>query len=345
MSFVEQIKNEGVELEYKRMGAGTEPTAPPVIGIDEDDKTKDLEKLDIEIPVLTPRITREYKNLSELNLADFEFKPVKLKQYTDEEKKEIIFRDIITDEENHKTELKHVVIDATGATGYFAQHIKNDLRLVSGYDILYGIVKEFIRDHLFGEKVNLDDPNVLRNLSETEVRRTIIEEFKRQINKLTVVDRGEAEIASYIKVSNTKSFVVKQQDVLAPKKSVFNRIIGDSHFELEFAAFLDKCDDVISFAKNYMAIGFKLEYQNARGEISNYFPDFLVKTKQDELWIVETKGLEDVDVEPKRKRLQQWVEDVNQQQSKIRVAELFVPQEQFEKYRPANFAELIKLLS
>jgi len=345
MSFVEQIKSEGVELEYKRMGTGTEPTAPPVIGIDEDDKTKDIEKLDIEIPVLTPRIAREYKNLSELNLSDFEFKPVQLKQYSEEEKKEIIFRDIITDEESHKTELKHVVTDATGAVGYFAQHIKNDLRLVSGYDILYGVVKEFIRDYLFGEKVNLEDTNVMRNLSETEVRRTIIEEFKRQINRLTVVDRGEAEIASYIKVSNTKSFVVKQQDVLVPKKSVFNRVIGDSHFELEFAAFLDKCDDVISFAKNYLAIGFKLEYQNAKGEISNYFPDFLVKTKQNELWVVETKGLEDVDVEPKRKRLQQWVEDVNQQQSKIKVNELFVPQEQFDKYRPKDFTELLNLLS
>lgn len=345
MSFVEQIKSEGVELEYKRMGSGTEPTAPPVIGIDEDDKTKDIEKLDIEIPVLTPRIAREYKNLSELNLSNFEFKPVQLKQYSEEEKKEIIFRDIITDEESHKTELKHLVTDATGAVGYFAQHIKNDLRLVSGYDILYGVVKEFIRDYLFGEKVDLEDTNVMRNLSETEVRRTIIEEFKRQINKLTVVDRGEAEIASYIKVSNTKSFVVKQQDVLVPKKSVFNRVIGDSHFELEFAAFLDKCDDVISFAKNYLAIGFKLEYQNAKGEISNYFPDFLVKTKHNELWVIETKGLEDVDVEPKRKRLQQWVTDVNHQQSKIKVGEVFVSQDQFEKYRPANFSELIKILN
>jgi type III restriction enzyme len=344
MSFVEQIKSEGVVLEYKRMGSGTEPTAPPVIGIDEDDKTKDIEKLDIEIPVLTPRIAREYKNLSELNLLDFEFKPVQLKQYSEEEKKEIIFRDIITDEESHKTELRHIVTDATGAVGYFAQHIKNDLRLVSGYDILYGVVKEFIRDYLFGEKVDLEDTNVMRNLSETEVRRTIIEEFKRQINKLTVVDRGEAEIASYIKVSNTKSFVVKQQDVLVPKKSVFNRVIGDSHFELEFAAFLDKCDDVISFAKNYLAIGFKLEYQNAKGEISNYFPDFLVKTKQNELWVVETKGLEDVDVEPKWKRLQQWVKDVNLQQSKIKVGELFVAQEQFEKYRPKDFTELLNLL-
>jgi type III restriction enzyme len=181
-------------------------------------------------------------------------------------------------------------------------------------------------------------------LSETEAKRTILEEFKKQINKLTVVDRGEAEIASYIKISNTKSFVVQQQDRIVPKKSVFNRIIGDSHFELEFAAFLDKCDDLISFAKNYLAIGFKLEYQNAKGEISHYFPDFLVKTKTNELWIIETKGLEDVDVEPKRKRLQQWVQDVNEQQSKIKVNELFVSQEQFEKYRPKDFNELLNLL-
>lgn len=345
MDFVEQIKSEGVELEYKKMGKGTEPTAPPVISIDEEDKTKDLEKLDIEIPVLTPRITREYKNLSELDLQKFKFKPVGLKEFSEEEQKEIIFEDILTNEEHHKTPIRHVASDATGAISFFAGHIKSDLRLVSGYDVLYGKVKEFIKDYLFGETVSLDDTNVLRNLSETEAKRTILEEFKKHINELTVVDKGEAEISSHIKISNTKPFVVKQQDRIVPKKSVFNRIIGDSHLELEFAAYLDKCDDIISFAKNYLAIGFKLEYQNAKGEISNYFPDFLVKTKSNELWIVETKGLEDVDVGPKRKRLQQWVKDVNKQQDKIKVHELFVTQGQFEEYRPKDFRELIKLLS
>lgn len=345
MEFVEQIKSEGVELEYKSMGKGTDPKSPPVIGIDEEDKTKDLEKLDIEIPVLTPRITREYKNLSELDLKKFEFKPVGVKQYSEGEIKEIIFRHIIDDKESHRTEIKHVVTDASSAVGFFAQHIKSDLRLISGYDLLYGKVKEFIRDYLFGKNVTLDDPNILRNLSETEVRRTILEEFKRQINLLTVVDRGEAEIASHIKVSSTRSFVVKQQDVLVPKKSIFNRIIGDSHFELQFAAFLDKCDDITSFTKGYMAIGFKLEYQNAKGEISNYFPDFIVKTKTNELWIIETKGLEDVDVAPKRKRLQQWVDDVNKQQSKIKVHDLFVPEIEYKKYQPKNFAEAVRLYS
>lgn len=346
MEFVEQIKSEGVELEYKKMGKGTEPTAPPVIGIDEDDKTKDLEKLDIEIPMLTPRITREYKNLSELDLNSFDFKAVSVKEFSEEEKKEIIFVDILTDEQSHKTEVQHVANDSTGAIGYFTQHILNDLRMskTGGYDILYGKVKEFIREYLFGQSVNLDDDNILRNLSETEAKRTIIEEFKKHINMLTVVDRGEAEINKTIKISNTKSFVVKQQDVLYPKKSVFNRIIGDSHFEMQFAGFLDKCDDIVSFAKNYFGIGFKLEYQNAKGEISNYYPDFLVKTKPNELWVIETKGLEDVDVQPKRKRLKLWVKDVNEQQSKIKVHELFVSQEDYDKYHPKDFNELISIL-
>lgn len=345
MEFVEQIKSEGVELEYNKMGKGTEPKAPPVISIDEENKTKDLEKLDIEIPVLTPRITREYKNLSELDLKNFEFKPIEVKEFSEDQQKEIVFTDIITDEEHHKSQIGHVASNASGVVGFFAGHIKSDLRLVSGYDILYGKVKEFIRDFLFGKTVDLDDTNILRNLSEIEAKRTILEEFKRQINSLTVVDNGEAEIADHIKISNTKPFVVKQQEYTTPHKSIFNKVIGDSHLELLFASYLDKCEDIVSFAKNYLAIGFKLEYQNSKGEISHYYPDFLVKTKEGELWVIETKGLEDVDVAPKRKRLQQWVKDVNDQQDKIKVHELFVTQEDFEKYKFTSFAELIKTLS
>ncbi len=33
---------------------------------------------------------------------------------------------------------------------------------------------------------------------------------------------------------------------------MLNRIIGDSHFELLFARFLEDCNDVVSYAKNYL---------------------------------------------------------------------------------------------
>ncbi|HUY34827.1 MAG TPA: hypothetical protein VMV69_18925 [Pirellulales bacterium] len=70
----------------------------------------------------------------------------------------------------------------------------------------------------------------------------------------------------------------RQRGLRRRKLSVFNRIIGDSGFKLEFAAFLDGCQgEIVSFAKNYFAVGFKLDYVNADGDISNYYPDFFVK--------------------------------------------------------------------
>lgn len=345
LQFVEEIKNQGVDLEHVKMGAGAKPKMPMVVEIDQEDKTKDIENLDIEIPVLTPRIQREYKNLSDLNTSAFSFKKVELKQFSEEQKKQIVFKPLDKDNEiHHVTELSIVNPDYRSVVGYFTQSIQKDLRLISGYDILYEKVKSFIAATLFGQNVDLEDMNVLRNLSEIEARRTIIETFKKQINELTVVDKGEAEISNHIKISKTRPFVVKDQGFMMPKKSVFNRIVGDSHLELEFASFLDKADDVVSFAKNFFAVQFKIDYQNADGEISYYYPDFIVKAKSGDIYIVETKGNEDLDVAPKRKRLQQWCADVNKQQKKHTYKELFVSQEDFDTYKSDSFLELAKVL-
>jgi hypothetical protein len=51
-------------------------------------------------------------------------------------------------------------------------------------------------------------------------------------------------------MSRARPYPVKHQAYLVPKKSIFNKIVGDSQFELDFAAFLDGCNDIVSFAKN-----------------------------------------------------------------------------------------------
>lgn len=345
IEFVQSIKSEGVDLEYSKMGGGSKPNTPPVITVDEDDRTKDIDALNIELPVLSPRMSREYKNFSDIDVSklhEYGFKPLSLRQFSEEQQHEITFREIVTEEVSHKTLLPSArITDGSSAIGYFAQTIKTDLRLVGGYDVLYGKIKDFVSQELFGKQVDFNDPNVLRNLQEIEARRTIVETFKKAINALTIVDRGEAVIARTIQIKNTRPFVVTPQEILAPKKSVFNKLIGDSHLELEFAAFLDKCDDVQAFTKNFLAIGFKLDYQNAAGEISNYFPDFIIRTISGDVWIVETKGIQDLDVEPKHKRLQQWVNDVNKLQQSVTYHELFVPENDFRKYQAHNFAELV----
>jgi type III restriction enzyme len=234
------------------------------------------------------------------------------------------------------------VTDFRSVIGYFTQVIMKDLRLVSGYDVLYGKVKEFVSSYLFSQQVEIDDLNTLRNLSELEATKTIIETFKKKINELTVQDKGSAEIRDHIKLKQTRPFVVKDQGFLIPQKSIFNKIIGDSHLELLFASFLEKCTDVISYAKNYMAVHFNIDYVNADGNISNYYPDFIVKTDEKHIFIIETKGLEDLDVPLKTVRLKKWCDDINKAQKKISFDFVFVDEEEFNKYKPDSFESLVR---
>ena len=342
MDFVESIQAEGVVLEHKPMGEGTGPKTPIVVEVDKENDKKDIEALDIEIPVLTPRVYREYKNLSALDVGALGYQRVLYLHFSDEEQREIVFKDITTGKVTHTTILDTAgVADYRSVLGYFTQSIMKDLRLVSGYDVLYGKVKGFVQNDLFDRKVELDSPNTLRNLSELAASKILLETFKKAINALTVQDKGDAEIRDTIKLRQTRPFVAKEQGYFIPKKSVFNRIIGDSRFELLFARFLEDCEDVVSYGKNYLAVHFKLDYVNADGDISNYYPDFLVKLSNNRIVIVETKGQADLDVPLKMERLRQWCEDINRVQSDVTYDFVFVDEESFKKYKPNSFKQLM----
>ena len=342
MDFVESIQAEGVVLERKPMGEGTGAKTPLVVEIDKENVKKDIEALDIEIPALTPRVYREYKNLGELDVSALGHQCVTYQQFSEEEQREIVFKDITTGEVTHTTILDTAgIADYRSVIGYFTQTMMKDLRLVSGYDVLYGKVKAFVQEQLFDRPVELEDPNTLRNLSELAATKTLIETFKKAINALTIQEKGDAEIHDTIKLRQTRPFVVKDQAYLIPKKSIFNRIIGDSHLELLFARFLEDCGDVVSYAKNYLAVHFKLDYVNADGNISNYYPDFLVKLSNKRIFIVETNGQEDLDVPLKMERLRQWCADVNRVQAKVEYDFVYVDQKSFEQYKPTSFEHLV----
>ena len=350
MDFVESIQAEGVELERKAMGEGTGPKTPLVVEVDKENEKKNLAALDIEIPVLSPRVYREYKNLGDMDIAAMGHDKVAYRLFSEEEQREIVFKDIVNGEITHTTILDTAgIADYRSVIGYFAQMIMKELRLEyrkgstpRGYDVLYGKVKAFVQEELFDRPVELEDPNTLRNLSEPAATKTLIETFKMAINALTVRDKGDAEIRDTIKLRQTRPFVAKDQGYLVPKKSVFNRIIGDSQLELRFAAFLEDCSDVVSYAKNYWAVNFKLDYVNAGGDISNYYPDFIVKLPGKRIVIVETKGREDVDVPQKMARLQEWCEDINRVQTDVKYDFVYVDEESFEKYKPTSFRQLLE---
>lgn len=190
------------------------------------------------------------------------------------------------------------------------------------------------------------DPVLLRNLSESEVGKVLFDSFKRAMNALTIQDAGATRIEDRIRLRDTRPFRTDHRPYLAATKSIFNKTVGEAHsggFELSFAAFLEAAPDVAVFAKNYLAVGFKLDYVKADGDLSNYTPDFIVRITDGTIWIIETKGREEIDVPQKMARLRQWCADAtaaSADDDNVNYRFAFVDQKGFEQHPPETMASL-----
>ena len=333
LEFVESLKTEGVEFQYSPMGKGSKGKSPVIVEVDKENQDKDLDALDIPIPQMSPRIYREFKNLESIDVSKFTNEKVPLNYFSPDELKEIIFNDIDGDF-SHKTVFKNTTVDYRNVIGFFTAAILKESRLVSGFNILYPKVESFIKYQLFIKEIELSDPQIIRNLSEIYVKEILKTTFKQAIDELTITDRGTAEVKNFISLKLTRPKIAENQSYLIPKKSVFNKIIGDNPFELEFAGFCEnKFIDVVSFAKNTFGEGgvnFSIEYQKENGNIASFFPDFFVKTSPTTFFIVETKGREDLDDVRKIQRLVIWCKDINITQKEYTYTPVYIKQEKWE---------------
>lgn len=336
LEFVEGLKTEGVEFQYSPMGKGTKGKSPVIIEVDKDNPNKDLDKLDIPIPQMSPRFYREFKNLELIDVGKFDNEKVPLKEFSADELKEIIFNNIDGDF-SHKTIFKDTAPDYRNVISFFTSAILKDCRMVSGFNILYPKVESFIKYQLFMQEVELSDPQVMRNLSELRPKEILKTIFKKAIDELTVTDKGSAEVKNYISLQSTKPKIAEDQRFFYSKKSVFNKTIGDNPFELELASYLEnRCPDVISYAKNTMGEGgvnFKIEYQAEDGNIREYYPDFFVKTGDKSFYILETKGRQDLNDIRKITRLITWCVDTNKVQSEYTYTPIYVLEEKWDEVK------------
>lgn len=310
LDFVESVKSEGVELERSTMSPQSIPLKPLLIEVDHLNPVKDIESLDIVLPRLSGRYQRQVKNLNDLRVQDIPKGNFPITVFTASEQREIVFLDLDTGQPAWTTDLGAQVTPTSQAIlSYLTTELLRKMRMVGGASAVYEILKNYIPDRLFDRKVDLDDLNILRNLSEVGPRTFLFESVAAAINRLTLLDVGTTEITSVISLARSRPVIVSNQEYLLSQKTVFNRIVGGSHLELRFAAWLDKAKDVHSFAKNTWNVHFFIEYVKSRGGLSHYYPDFIVRTMDGTVYIIETKGLEDLDVFPKWKRLKEWCKD------------------------------------
>jgi len=345
LDFVESVRSEGVELDQVPMGPGTTPKKPLLIEVDSLNPAKDIDALDFAIPKLAARIERNMKNLAALDVTSLPLSAIRLREFSAEQQREIVFKDLDTDLKAWTTDLGEVVTPtAQAVVAYLTMELMRRLRLVGGTATLFEKVLEYVGTRLFDRHVDVDDANVLRNLSEFDARSSLYRVFADAINQLTIVDSGDTQVVDQIRLSRSRPTLVNNQEYVQSNKTLFNRVVGDSHLELRFAAFLDRATDVQAFAKNSRNAHFFIEYVTATGEISNYYPDFLVRLDDSQIFVVETKGLEDLDVAPKWDRLVTWCLDASRLDPQKRTfTPLFVPQESFDEFEASGrtFDELV----
>lgn len=171
------------------------------------------------------------------------------------------------------------------------------------------LVEQYLTKRFFSKPVDLSDPAVIKRLSEPDARQYVIQAFVDAINRLTIEPVTVRIAQPARKVSSTPAFPWsrKTYDGL---KTVFNLVACDVDYEAEFAAFLDRAEDVAAYAKNAEQMYFFIEYISSQGGMRYYSPDFIVQATDGDMFLVETKGIEDIEVPIKDNRARKWCHDV-----------------------------------
>ena len=180
--------------------------------------------------------------------------------------------------------------------------------LSDGFAKLAPLMKRYVEGVIFGGQADMDERRVMMRLNRADAKSLLFDVFVRAIRELSIVERESGPTGEWIRVSFTVPYPTTRS-VLTAKKTVFNLVPCDSTLEERFVRWLDDvASDVLAFAKNEPAVHFEIPYVSAGGGVRYYRPDFLVRTPQ-AMYVVETKGLETLEVPRKDQRMARWCED------------------------------------
>ena len=295
---------------------------------------------DIEIPILCSKIVIREFDISSIDINLLPSLGINLENKVLE--MEYIAVDILEGVERIKRKWNlPVPRDAKSVIAYYTDLILKELTIGGAFASFYPVVKKYVQEKLFDIRVDINDPRVLYKLSSPDVQEKLVKLFVDSFKDVTFSER-EPEKMDDIKLSDTPPFVWSKS-VLPADKCIFNYVPCDNNFEVEFAKFLEKTDDVKAFSKIVPKIGFFIEYRDSKGNLRLYYPDFIVETNKSERIIIEIKGRVDVDVEHKDKRVKIWCEDVSNLTGET--WEFFrINQELFEKHKFKNLREIVLAL-
>jgi len=140
---------------------------------------------------------------------------------------------------------------------YYAKLIATNLKLPSQFSALAPKVWDFFENRAFGEKVNLEDPTIVRAMNHRIAGYVVLDVFGKAL-KEKIIEQLEPTIEGEERKLSAMEPFAFSRSVLEARKCVFNLVPCDNDFEYEFAKFLDSAKDVVAFSKLPQQFGFSI---------------------------------------------------------------------------------------
>jgi type III restriction enzyme len=338
LKFIDQLeRDEDIALDT------FDPKDPLVIRTIAPDPSK-LDR-DISIPILSPILARKKTLAEEIETLDVKsfVCPVLPRKPNDHAARSFRYegKDIITLESI--VEREYTVPEprtAEEVISYYAKRISQDVKLPSQFAALVPKVREFLETKAFGESVDLSTPAMIKAISTPVAGYLTVKTFAAALRGLVVEELTPTLEIAGRKLSETEGFPFSRP-VFEAQKTIFNLVAADNEFEREFAGFLEGSGDVAAFAKlpPTSRLPFAIEYTDNATNLRFYEPDFVAMLSDGTHWLIETKGREDLDVAHKDRAARIWCENATLLTG-TPWSYLKVPQAEFSKLQPGDFAEL-----
>jgi len=300
---------------------------------------------DITIPILSPILVRKKTLAEEIAALDVQsfVCPVLPRKPGDKAARSFHYegKDIITLE---KVIERDYTIPDPGTPeeviSYYAKRIAQDVKLPTQFAALAPKVREFLELKAFGERVDLHVPEMIKAIATPVAGYLTIKTFATALRGLVIEELTPLLEGPGRKLSETEGFPFSRP-TFAAQKTIFNLVAADNEFERDFARFLQDSEDVTAFAKlpPTSRLPFSIEYTDNATNLRYYEPDFVAVLSDGTHWLIETKGREDVDVGHKDRAARIWCENATLLAA-TRWSYVKVPQPEFGKLQPGDFAEL-----
>lgn len=315
------------------------------------DTSKDLEKLDIAIPRLSPG----YSTTSSIEGLSFEavrdefaragFRPLPLGSPV---KSDIKYegRLLITDEVVERMNVSLTLLaSGMGAVSFFRQELEHAARIRNQHAVLAPLIDRFLCEVLFGERVTLFDQRLLGRLSDADVREHVRATFLPLI--LKAITRQEQRLPEQAPqpLSTWKPYQAthsEKRPTAHSPRTLFNLAPCENQLEMAMVQFLTTAGDVVSFAKNAGPQALRMDYLAADGQRASYTPDFIIRDASGNHYLAETKGRTDQDVSAKARAAEEWCRAASSAGRKEKWEYLYVPERVFQSASKASVAELAR---